>query len=89
MYLPFLAPLAGSTSAHGMIRAAFLFAVVAALATALTTVDVQWNAVLHPLKTVAGFQTVVNPMTSRDSPDHDAVYSSIAELGAQYQRYVP
>jgi hypothetical protein len=31
----------------------------------------------------------VNPVTSRESPYHDAVYQKIADLGAPYQRYVP
>ena len=34
-------------------------------------------------------QTVVNPVTCRESPYHDAVYEKIASLGAPYQRYVP
>lgn len=37
----------------------------------------------------AGFQTVVNPFTTRQSPIHDQVYDSIATLGASYQRFVP
>ena len=28
---------------------------------------------------------MVNPLTSRESPVHDAVYESIANLGAEYQ----
>lgn len=54
-----------------------------------TTVTVNWAQVVRPLKTSPGFQTVVNPLTTRESPVHDAVYGSIASLGASYQRYVP
>jgi hypothetical protein len=32
---------------------------------------------------------VVNPVTSKESPYHDQVYSQIASLGAPYQRFVP
>jgi hypothetical protein len=54
-----------------------------------TTIAVDWSTVVRPLKTVAGFQTVVNPVTSRESPYHDAVYEKISALGAPFQRYVP
>ena len=42
-----------------------------------------------PLLYYAAFQTVVNPVTCRESPYHDQVYEKIASLGAPYQRYVP
>jgi hypothetical protein len=35
------------------------------------------------------FQTVVNALTTRVVPQHDAVFASIADLGSQYQRFVP
>ncbi len=60
-----------------------------AAAHAQTTINVDWSSVLRPLQTVPAFQTVVNPVTSRESPYHDQVYDKIASLGAQYQRYVP
>ena len=67
-----------------------LFLAAAACAAAQTsTVSVSWSSVLRPLQTVAGFQTVVNPVTTRESPYHDQVYEKIASLGAPYQRYVP
>ena len=50
---------------------------------------VQWDSIIRPLKTSPAFQTVVNPVTSRESPYHDQVYDKIAKLGAPYQRYVP
>jgi hypothetical protein len=31
---------------------------------------------VRPLQTVAGFQTVVNPVTARESPYHDACVAS-------------
>ena len=69
---------------------------VAAAATVSATVSAQassisvaWSSVIRPLQTVAGFQTVVNPVTTRESPYHDAVYEKIASLKAPFQRYVP
>ena len=53
------------------------------------TISVDWSNVLRPLATVAGFQTVVNPVTCRESPYHDQVYQKIADLAAPWQRYVP
>lgn len=65
-------------------------AVAVAVATAqITEVDIDWSNVTNTLQTVPAFQTVVNPLTTRQSPVHDQVYNSIAALGAQYQRYVP
>ena len=52
-------------------------------------INIAWDDIIRPLKTVTGFQTVVNPVTSRESPYHDQVYDKIAMLGAPYQRYVP
>ena len=68
----------------GLFRALPLVAVCVVQAQT-NIVNVDWSTTLHPLKTVAGFQTVVNPLTSRESPIHDAVYASIAALGAEYQ----
>ena len=58
-----------------------------ALASAQVTITPDWATTLRPLQTVAAFQTVVNPVTQRESPYHDAVYQKIADLGAPYQRY--
>ena len=62
---------------------------LAALAAAQppATVTVNWTSRLAPLRTVAAFQTVVNPVTTRESPYHDAVYEKISSLGAPFQRY--
>jgi len=54
-----------------------------------STISVDWSAVMRPLETVAGFQTVVNPVTQRESPYHEQVYQKISDLKAPYQRYVP
>ena len=48
-----------------------------------------WTAVSRPLQTVVGFQTVVNPVTCKESPYHDQVYQKIADLKSGYQRFVP
>lgn len=52
-------------------------------------VAVNWSSILRPLQTVAAHQTVVNPVTTRESPLHDAVFEKIALLRAPFQRYVP
>lgn len=54
-----------------------------------STITVDWSSPIRNLKTVAGFQTVVNPLTTRLSPVHDQVFESIASLKANFQRYVP
>ena len=66
-----------------------LAAAAAAAAQAPSTITVDWYTIVRPLKTTCAFQTVVNCVTSRESPYHDAVYDKIAALGAPYQRYVP
>jgi hypothetical protein len=53
------------------------------------SISCSWSSEIRALKTVPAFQTVVNPVTCRESPYHDAVYDKIAKLGANYQRYVP
>ncbi len=59
--------------------------VCALLCAAQTTVSVNWNALERSLITVPAFQTVVNSLTTRVAPQHDAIFESIAQLGAQYQ----
>ena len=67
-----------------------LVAAASALAAAQSaTISVDWATTIRPLKTQTAFQTVVNPVTCRESPYHDAVYQKIADLKAPYQRYVP
>ena len=66
-----------------------LLFLAAAAAQEDATISVSWSSTIRPLRTVAGFQTVVNPVTSRESPYHDQVYAQIAALGAPFQRYVP
>jgi hypothetical protein len=41
--------------------------------TATVPVSIDWTAEVRPLTTEVGFQTVVNPLITRDSPIHDAV----------------
>ena len=52
-------------------------------------VVIDWQAQIRPLKTTPAFQTVVNPVTCRESPYHDAVYQKIASLQSPFARYVP
>jgi hypothetical protein len=78
-----------------MVRAAVLLsaavsaALVSRAAAQTTVVDIAWSSPIRQLQTDLAFQTVVNPVTARESPYHDAVYEKIAALGASYQRYVP
>lgn len=51
--------------------------------------DIKWDAVSRISKTTATLQVVVNPMLSRSSPVHDAIFQSLRGLGADYVRYVP
>ena len=67
--------------------AALLFTLAAASAQP-SVITVNWSSQIRALQTVAAFQTVVNPVTSRESPYHDAVYEKIANLKAPFQRCV-
>ena len=53
------------------------------------TVAVSWSGVVRQLKTVPAFQTVVNSLTTRVAPQHDAIFAAISALNASYQRFVP
>ena len=64
-------------------------AAAAAPAAPAATVSVAWASVVRVLKTTPAFQTVVNSLTTRVAPQHDAIFKAIADLGAQYQRFVP
>ena len=54
-----------------------------------SVLSVDWASNIRTLKTVPAFQTVVNSLTTRVAPQHDAIFNAIATLGAQYQRFVP
>ena len=64
-------------------------AVATAGAAPNATVSVAWASVVRQLKTVPAFQTVVNSLTTRVAPQHDAIFAAIAALNASYQRFVP
>lgn len=53
------------------------------------TIAVEWDRVLTVSKTSPSLQVVVNPLLLRDSPIHGAAYQALADLGADYVRYVP
>jgi hypothetical protein len=80
-----------TTHQHRFASAAALAALAALAAAAPTpaTITVQWSNVTRALTTSVGFQTVVNAVTTRESPFHDAVYERIAALASPWQRYVP
>ena len=66
-----------------------LASAAAAAASPNATVTVAWTSVVRQLKTVPAFQTVVNSLTTRVAPQHDAIFEAIARLNASYQRFVP
>jgi len=72
-----------------LVLAASAAAAAATGASSSTLVQVDWATQVRPLQTVVAHQTVVNPLTTRDSPIHDAVYGAISHLGNDYQRFVP
>lgn len=51
-------------------------------------ITIDW-AVMQPMRTTPTLQVVVNPLLRRGSPIHDAVFSALQQLGADYVRYVP
>ena len=55
----------------------------------MQVVDVAWTQSLGLLRTIPTYQVVVNPLTVRSSPIHDAVYASIKALNASMVRFVP
>lgn len=68
---------------------ALLLSAGVSAAAAQAIITPAWAKVVRPLRTSCGFQIVVNPVTTRESPIHDAVFSSISTLGLDYQRFVP
>jgi hypothetical protein len=55
----------------------------------LPSVTVNWNDHLMMSQTTTTLQVVVNPLLERKSPIHDQVFESLANLEADYVRYVP
>ena len=76
-----------------MLRAATLLGAMAVSSSAAAaddaTVAVDWSTTLRLSKTQTALQVVVNPLIARDSPVHDAIFASLASLGADHVRYVP
>jgi hypothetical protein len=52
-------------------------------------IEVDWNNVTGVSKSTATLQVVVNPLLRADSPIHDAVFSNLKDLNADFVRYVP
>jgi len=69
----------------------FLMTVAGWAQTANPTVKVavEWNKIVLVSRSTPTFQVVVNPMLERGSPIHDAAFSAIHKIGADYVRYVP
>ena len=60
-------------------------ALCATAAAAPIPITVDWGVPTRQLITTPAFQTVVNSLTTRVAPQHDAIFTSIKQLGAQYQ----
>lgn len=52
-------------------------------------ISLDWNNVVMESKTTPSLQVVVNPLLAKGSPIHDAAFKALADLGADYVRYVP
>ncbi len=52
-------------------------------------VAVDWDKTVLVSRSTPTFQVVVNPMLESGSPIHDAAFSAIRKMGADYVRYVP
>jgi hypothetical protein len=52
-------------------------------------IAVDWNKTVLVSRSAPTFQVVVNPILNRGSSIHDAAFSAIHQLGAEYVRYVP
>jgi len=52
-------------------------------------VSVNWSNVTYVSKTSTTLQVVVNPYVERGSPIHDGTFEALANLGADYVRFVP
>jgi hypothetical protein len=55
----------------------------------LFQVTVDWSRSSGPLKTIPTLQVVVNPLLRRGSTIHDAAFTAVKDLGADYVRFVP
>ena len=53
------------------------------------TVRMNWDKTLVISRSTPTLQVVVNPMTAPGSPIHDATFTALKALGADYVRYVP
>ena len=62
---------------------------VSGAAEPVPSVTVNWNDHLITSRTTTTLQVVVNPLLERKSPIHDKVFESLANLEADYVRYVP
>jgi hypothetical protein len=52
-------------------------------------ITVHWDKVIRTTQTTPTLQVVVNPLLRRGSPVHDNAFKALANLGADYVRYVP
>ena len=53
------------------------------------SLKVNWDKTLVVSRSTPTLQVVVNPMTAPGSPIHDATFTALKGLGADYVRYVP
>ena len=52
-------------------------------------VSVDWTTVVATSKTTTTLQVVVNALLTRQSPIHDGTFKSLADLNADFVRFVP
>ncbi|MGB6546828.1 MAG: hypothetical protein WBE97_14510 [Candidatus Acidiferrales bacterium] len=52
-------------------------------------IEVDWNHQIGISKSIPTLQVVVNPLLRAGSPIHDAVFSNLRDLNADFVRYVP
>jgi hypothetical protein len=52
-------------------------------------ISIAWNQVLLESKTSLSLQVVANPLLRPGSAIHDAAFKALADMGADYVRYVP
>ena len=52
-------------------------------------ITVEWDNAIATSKTTTTLQVVVNALLTRNSPIHDQTFQSLADLNADFVRFVP
>ena len=72
-----------------MMLALFKILVIIAAVSQSAELSVDWNDVIAVSKTTTTLQVVVNALLTRQSPIHDETFRSLANLNADFVRFVP